>query len=459
MIYKSLLVASLVISSSFSQGLENLKISHKDNLTLEKAVRLSLKNDPWLIGNRYSQSAVENKSIAAGTYPDPKITLGAANLPTDTFNTRQEAMTQLNVGISQIFPRGDSLEIKQEQFNLKASQFPYQREDRKAKIIVQVTKLWLEVFKVQESIALIKKDYALFSQLVDITESNYSTTRGKTKQQDIVRAQLELTKLDDRLTRLKQQQEIYLAKLSEWIYDYSNDKQLNENILNSLTLSLPNSLPKIEVISKITNKSDNVEIILNELKNHPSIKNIDQKIKAISKDINLAKEAYKPQFGVSANYGLRNSDLNGNNRADLFSLGVSFDIPIFTKDRQDKNLEAAILKTKSVKTEKTIELRRLYSEYVATKANLQRLNEREKLYSDKLLSQMNEQAEASLTSYTNDIGDFSEVIRSRISELNAKIDALAIQVEIQKATIQMNYFFISNAEDILKTINYKGTNK
>jgi outer membrane protein TolC len=443
MIYKSLLITSLIISSSFSLGFEELATSNKDNLTLEKAVELSLRNDPWLLGNQYSQNAIENKSISVGTYADPKITISAGNLPTDTFNTKQEAMTQLNIGVSQIFPRGDSLEIKQEQLSLQASQFPFQREDRKAKTVMQVTQLWLEAFKAQESIALIEKDYSLFSQLADIAESSYASTRGKTKQQDIIRAQLELTRLDDRLTRLKQQKDMYLSKLSEWIYDFSNDKQLNKNLLESLNLKLPNTLPSISLFSKKFKEKKDDQAVLEEFSNHPVIKSIEQKIKAISKDINLAREEYKPQFGLNASYGLRDKDLKGNSRSDLFSLGVSFDIPIFTKNKQDRDLQAAILKTKSVRTEKLLELRKLYTSYLATKANFERLQEREKLYDGKLLSEMNDQAEASLTSYTNDVGDFSEVVRSRISELNAKIDALNIHVEIQKNYYSNELFFYS----------------
>jgi hypothetical protein len=62
---------------------------------------------------------------------------------------------------------------------------------------------------------------------------------------------------------------------------------------------------------------------------------------------------------------------------------------------------------------------------------------------------MHEQAEASLTAYTRDDGDFAEVVRSRIAELNASIDALEIRVEKQKAVIDLNYYFMKNADEII----------
>jgi hypothetical protein len=57
---------------------------------------------------------------------------------------------------------------------------------------------------------------------------------------------------------------------------------------------------------------------------------------------------------------------------------------------------------------------------------------------------MQAQAEASLTAYTTDDGDFSEVVRARIDELNARIDALDIQIDRLKTISQLNYFFVTS---------------
>jgi 3'-phosphoadenosine 5'-phosphosulfate sulfotransferase len=82
------------------------------------------------------------------------------------------------------------------------------------------------------------------------------------------------------------------------------------------------------------------------------------------------------------------------------------------------------------------------------------------LYTTQLLPQIHDQAEASLTAYTNDDGDFSEVVRSRIAVLNAEIDELTINVEEQKIRLELNYLFIGNlgmAAKPQKTNNVKLT--
>ena len=88
----------------------------KSLLTLEQAVEIAINNDPWLVGSEYREQAIVSSSVAAASLPDPVVNIGLANLPTDGFAFDQEPMTQLKAGVSQMFPRGDSLDIRSRQF-------------------------------------------------------------------------------------------------------------------------------------------------------------------------------------------------------------------------------------------------------------------------------------------------------------------------------------------------------
>lgn len=459
---KSLLVITCLIigvNSAFSE--ENSKNKY---LSLEATIAASLKNDPWLVGNSYSQDSVEAMSVAVGTLPDPKVSVAFANFPIDTFNYGQEAMTQFKVGVSQMFPRGDTLAIKRKQLEVKSSQFPYQRADRKEKIKVTVAQLWLDAYKAQESIALIEKDRALFEQLADVAQASYSAALGRTRQQDIVRAQLELTRLDDRLTMLNQKLEMSVQKLSQWLSSYFLEKYGQSASIDEMSLSntfiLDRKLPSLMLENSVLYEEDKTipaNEIFKYLSSHPAMLALKKKIETTDIGIDLAKQKYKPAWGVNASYGFRGTAPSGDNRPDFLSLGVSFDVPLFTKNKQDKELESAVAKSSAVQTQEWLLLRKFIASFETSKAQLFRLNERQKLYKELLLPQMHEQAEASLTAYTNDDGDFAEVVRSRIAELNAQIDALSIAVDRQKTIVKLNYFFISNNSS--QQVETKGENK
>jgi outer membrane protein TolC len=408
-----------------------------ETLTLEEAVTLAIDADPWLTGSQYTQQALTDEATAAATLPDPRMSLMVGNLPVDTFDINQEAMTQLSVGISQMFPRGDSLALAKRQKHQLAEQHPLLRLDRRFKVTTTVTQLWLEAFKAQESIRLIEQDRALFEQLVDAAEASYSSALGRARQQDVIRAQLELTRLEDRLTMLRQQQQAAQKRLTEWIGAPATVPLAP--VLPTQSLSRPLSVPTIKQASEHTRYE--------WIRHHPALRALDQRIDATQTGIDLAKQKYKPEWGLSAQYGYRDSDPMGRDRADLFSVGVTFDLPLFTGNRQDKEVSAAVNRTEAIKTEKHLLGRRLMAELETASVQLARLDERQALYTDQLLPQMAEQAEASLSAYNNDDGDFAEAVRARIAELNAKIDALAIAVVRQKTIAQINYLLAEASFD------------
>ena len=421
-------------------------------LSFTEAVKAAQKNDPWLTGNVHKQRAIESMSTAVNALPDPKMSISLANLPTNGFDFGQEGMTQAKVAISQMFPRGDTLAIKSQQLKIQSEAYPYQRKDRISKVAVTVGSLWLDAYRVQQSIALIEKNRSLFEQLADVATASYSSALGKSRQQDIVRAQLELTRLEDRLDKLAQQRNHYEGMLSQWLTTFSSGNRLIEEGPLVTNFSLHNillnkELPQIGLLNRdlVFNKSwiKPQELVPYFLK-HPSVIAVDKKVFATKTGIDLAKQKYKAEWGVNASYGYRGDDPMGRSRADLFSVGVTFDLPLFTENKQDKAVQSAISQTEAVKTEKLLLLRQLLGSYSSAKGRLLRLIDRQNLYKTKLLPQIHDQAEASLTAYTNDDGDFSEVVRSRIAVLNAEIDELALNVEEQKIRLELNYLFVGN---------------
>lgn len=416
-------------------------------LPLSQAIEIAHQNDPWIEGSLQRQRALETQSTAASTLPDPVMSLGLANMPIDTFDFDQEAMTQFKFGVTQIVPRGSSLELNQKRLAIQGSQQPYQRADRKARVTVNVSQLWLETFRATESIRLIEGDRELFEHLVDVAQSSYSTAVGKTRQQDLVRAQLELTRLEDRLTMLHERLDMSRTRLGEWLLTGTPDDSQLWSSSEAKWFSLPSVLPRIlpqrpDLLS--SERQPTAQEIGSLLVSHPAIANLDNKIRASATGVEIAEQKYKPEWKINASYGYRDDAPNGMDRADFFSVGVAFDLPLFTSNRQDQQVQSAIATTEAVRTERSLALRNMVSAFETQRARLLRLEQRRELYQSRLLEEMHEQAEASLSAYTNDDGDFAEVVRARIAELNARIDALDIEIERLKTIAQLNYFFTTS---------------
>lgn len=453
------------VSVGVMAGLAAYAAQAQPTISLEQAVTLALQNDPWLQGNQLRQTATEHRSIAARALPDPQVSLGMMNLPTDSWDLDQEGMTQLKVGVTQMFPRGDSLAIKASQLKTQASRFPVLRANRKAKLQTKVAELWLDTFLAQQTIALIEADWALFEQMAEIARANYSTAIGQTRQHDVIRAQLEIVQLEERLIAQKQKLESNIARLDQWLYVYGSDSAATLDVdpqpaVFAVSSQLPAMrLKKPEILQAAYSKNE----LARELADHPAVVAVDINTQVAELDIALAKQQYKPQWGVNASYGHRQNSVNHGDRADLFSIGVTFDVPLFTESRQDQQVAASVAESQAVKTEKVLLLRQMISGVEQEVRQLNRLLQRQSLYQDQLLQQSHQQAEASLTAYTNDDGDFTEVVRARIAELNTQIAALNIDVETLKTVARINYFFVSASaqpagDDTQRLYHDTGTN-
>jgi len=437
-----LFLMTVSIISSQSLAANTLANNDMNTLSLAKAIKQAQANDPWLTGNRHQQQALESLSIAANTMADPKVSIGMANIAADSLHFNQEPMTQFKLGVSQMFPRGDTLALRKKQLSTESKQYPYLRQDRESKVAVTVGTLWLNAYKMQQSIALIKENKSLFTQLIDVAEARYSSTIGQAQQQDIIRAELELSRIDDKLVQFEQQKNAYIGQLNQWLM--ATEQNDNDHFANNFAVELTSQLPQIDLQNKALIMAkrhySNAELV-SYFSNHPAVVAIDNKIKSVALGKALAKQKYQPEWGINASYGYRGDDATNSSRADLFSIGITFDVPLFTENKQDQQHKAAVSKTEAVKTEKQLLLRQLLGAFSSAKGRLFQLNQRQALFEKKLLPQFHQQAEIALNAYTNDSGDFGEIVRARIDELDATIDHLSITVEQQKLHLELNYVF------------------
>ncbi len=211
------------------------------------------------------------------------VSIGLANMPTDSFEFNQEPMTQFKVGITQTLPRGDSRALSRRQLDLMGSQHPYQRDARRARVAVDVTRLWLEAYRAERSIQLIEEKRELFEHLVDVAQSSYAAALGRTRQQDLVRAQLELTRLDDRLTMFHQRREMSRARLGEWLVGDADYDQGLWRYGETRKFALPAELPVLALENpQLFDKrsAPSAQEIASHFLDHPAILNLDTRIDA-----------------------------------------------------------------------------------------------------------------------------------------------------------------------------------
>ena len=377
-------------------------------LTLAEAEDRALDDEPGQAAFLARADALEEQSVAAGQLPDPKLRMGLVNYPLESGNFTTEGMTQAQLGIRQAFPPGKTRSVSTRQFQSLATAMTQSADGRSRDVLTSVRNTWLETYYWSRAYEITTESRPFFSDLATVTRSLYAV--GRKNQQDVLRAELELSRLDDRIIDTNKQWARARAALSEWVGPAAS---------RPLAQKLPNwkQVPAPEALRAA-------------LPSHPALKSADARIDARQAGVDLANERFKPGWTVDLGYAYRDGFLpSGNPRSDFISLAVTVDLPFFRKNRQDRRLASALSERRAANESREELLRRFSSQLDAEYARWQDLNRRVELYERLILTQTEDQARAALAAYQSDAGDFADVMRGYIDELNARLKHIRLQVE------------------------------
>ncbi|MBA4801356.1 MAG: TolC family protein [Euryhalocaulis sp.] len=382
-------------------------------LRLEDAVAMALSaRDPAAERFEAKAEALEDRAVAEAQLPDPTARVGLANFPVDTLAFEQEPMTQIQAGLRQEFPKGDTLTFKGERRRAEAGGERARKALALRKIERETRLAWLDRYYWTQSQDYIRQSREAVDELIDSLSAAFAS--GLMTSQDVLRAELELALLDDRLAELRRQEAAAQAVLARYVGEAS-------------ARPMPAALPAFA-------DPPSLEIMETALADHPAARVKDAEVLAQSIDTEIAEEAYKPSWALEGGYGLR-----GGGRADFASVGVSVSIPLFTGKRQDKRLSAEIKERSAAELARSAELLDLRRDLGRAYADWTGLQARIDLYDQAVTVRAGETAEASIAAYGGGNADFPELIRSQLAELDAELNRLKLRVDQAKAWAELDY--------------------
>ena len=381
---------------------------HAIPLTLAEAEDLALANEPGQLALQARAAALSERAVVAGALPDPMLRFGLNNYPIQSGDFTTEGMTSAGVGIRQNFPAGKTRSIGTRQYELFASEVNKNAEARGRNVLTAARSAWLDTHFWGQAHDLVNESRPFFDDLATITRSLYAV--GRKSQQDVLRAELELSRIDDRLIEIERQQARARASLGEWIGHDANR-------------------PLAEKMPGWVNPPPLADLILN-LPDHPTLMAADAQIAARDAGVELADERSKPQWALDMAYSYRDGSLpNGDPRSDFISVGVSVGLPFFRKKSVDSTLSAALQERSAAESTRTRIERELQSRLEAEYSHWHDLSRRLALYEERILGQARDHAQALMLAYQSDSGDFADVMRGYIDDLNTRIEYIRLQVD------------------------------
>lgn len=393
----------LLLSTCSVQASE---LSNRNTLSAVSAVEIAVRDNPNLAEMQARYKALSEIPSQVGTLPDPMVNLNAMNFPSDTFDRDQEPMTQAQIGITQMFPFPGKLGLKEEAAEYDALAAEHSVEEVRLQLIRNVKGKWWQIYYLDRALETVDLNQDLLRQFITVSKTKYET--GKGLQQDVLLAQLELSKLIDkkiRIESIRRNQSIQLNILM--------DRQANEAV------SLPNHVSKT-----MPNLVDETVLYQRAEVERPLLKQMGTQIDAAQSRLDLAKRDYYPDFKVGVTYGDRTGDNplpRGGARSDFLSVMVGVKVPLYAGRKQSKAVSQKnyeLQKNRFALLDKKGQVMAAISTAVT---NYHRAKQQFSLFDSGIVPQARQTVKSMLAGYQVSEVDFLNLVRSQMTLFNYEL--------------------------------------
>ncbi|MFQ5565355.1 MAG: TolC family protein [Paracoccaceae bacterium] len=382
-------------------------VSGPGPLTLEAAVDIALAHNPHLAALGARSDALGHLPSQAGALPDPVLSLNALNLPVDTFSLDQEPMTQMQVAFSQSIPFPGKRRLKRAAAESEARAGIARVAEERDALTGAVRAAWWRLLYFEQALEIVEQNKDLMRDFVEIAETKYSVGTGL--QQDVLLAQLELSRLLDREARLTGRRKIAQADLNA-LLDRPPDR-VTVLARAALHLGLP-ELPAEPVLLARAGESRDLLAVHRHL------------LDAAGERLALAERDVYPDVRLGAGYGLRQGfDISrGRDRSDFVSVMLSVTVPLYFGSKQSKAIDQRSSERIQRKFSLSGALRSIEADVTRNLASYQAAREQVQLFDTAIIPQAKQTVAAMLAAYQVNEVDFLNVVNGQLTLYNAQID-------------------------------------
>lgn len=382
-------------------------------MRLDDLIAEALANNPEIQAAERMVDAKRAVAPQQRTLPDPTISGGWMGNIVPPFSVQTgDPSSARTLSVSQDIPFPGKLALQGRIADTEADATRWNAEQVKLAVISNLKQAYYDLFFIDKSIEIVDKDKDLLEKLAKIAEARY--TVGKGMQQDVIRAQVEVSKLLERLTLLEQR------------------KGVSEAMIRNL-LDRPPDAP-VGIPVEVT--KTNVSYSLSQLDtmaeaNSPELKSKEREIDKSELAMNLAHKNYYPDFGVGFTY------YNRPQMPEMYGVNVTAKVPLYFWKKQRYGVEEAasllVNARKETETTRADLFFRVKDQYLAMKAS-ERLMD---LYSKAIVPQSSLALDSSLAGYQVGSLDFLSMLSNFLDVLNYELSYYDSLTSYQKAVAHL----------------------
>lgn len=370
---------------------------------LDEVIQEALANNPDIQASLQRWESSKAIIPQVQTLPDPKVTMGYRD------TARQDVM----YGLSQAIPFPGKLGLKGEVAARQSDRIEQDYLATQLAVIARLKELFYDLHFIHDSIQILRQTMLLLQEFEQTATARYSV--GEAAQQDVLRAQTEISRLLARLATLEQRRQSLHAGINRIL-----------NRLPSDPLGVPQEIQFTPMRYSL--------VELNELLDQasPLLQGQQKTVEQGQKSIALAKREYYPDFEIST-LGIRDTVM----KTDGYQVMLNVKIPLYYATKQREGVHEAVASREAVYQDLQALRQELLARIKDNVAQAERAELLIKLLRDAIIPQSRLTLSSAQASYAVGRVDFLTLLNSLLTLQENELEFHREMVEYNKALARL----------------------
>src|SRR5207302_7210969 len=354
--------------------------------SLRDLVQEAEQRNPQIAASFHGWQASRHVPKQVSAFPETQVSVQQFSVgsPRPFAGYSNSDFAYIGFGVSQDIPYPGKRQLRARVAEHEADSMEAQTDSVRRTVVGNLKMVYFRLAYIQQTLGVLQNSDALLTQVQEASESRYRVGMGN--QQDVLKAQLQHTKILQEIAHHHQEEGLLEAQIKQVL---GRPQESADIVVETLTLR---ALPYTAA-----------ELLQRAREQNPDVHSKQASIRQQETKVELARKNFRPDFNVQYTY-----EHTGSQARDYYM--ATFGIRLPNRGRQKAELEEAQENRQRARQELDSESQRVLSEvqqqYVRAKISEERL----KIYSDGLVPQSEATFQSALSAYQSNRQDFESLL-------------------------------------------------
>jgi outer membrane protein TolC len=381
--------------------------------SLHELVQEAEQKNPQIAASFHAWQASRNVPKQVSALPETQLSVQQFSVgsPRPFAGYSNSDFAYIGFGVSQDVPYPGKRQLRARVAEHEADSMEAQTDSVRRAVAGNLKMVYFRLAYIQQTLGVLQRSDALLNQIQEASESRYRVGQGN--QQDVLKAQLQHTKILQEIAHHHQEEGLLEAQIKQFL---GRPQECEDIVAEPLTLRAVPYTP-----ADLSQKARD---------QNPDVRSKQASIRQQETQVELAHKNFRPDFNVQYNY-----EHTGSQTRDYYM--ATFGIRLPNRGRQKAELAEAEQNQERARQELEAESQRVLSEVQQQYVRAKTAEERLKIYSDGLVPQSEATFQSALSAYQSNKQDFESLLSGFLDVLNLDLEYRNELVEHESALAEL----------------------